>query len=417
MTERREPDGVICFSTDPWGDMKRPVQLMRRLARRVPVLYVEPYLSVTSLLKNWQAAFRGMSTKRVGRALAGHPVELEPNLHVLTALVSIPPQRLSFTGSGSLVGTVGRAQHRRVVRAAYEAAFRLGMRAPVEWISYPISLAGVPRIDASTRVYDCMDRWSEFPDSLANTQWRELVAQFETQLLETADVVLCSAEGLFEAKQSVAKGRCALVRNGADVEHFAPLSRPVPADLASLPRPLVGYVGAVAEWVDFALVREAALLRPDWSYVLVGPVFQGKTMGNAGALRALDGLANVHVLGPRPYDSVPAYVEAFDVAMIPFVINGLTEDTNPIKVYEYLAAGVPVVSTPLREVVGLTGVRLASSASEFVVQAEAACAERRDPDLIGERIEAAATNSWDARAALAWEVISEHQPSPHRATD
>jgi len=254
-------------------------------------------------------------------------------------------------------------------------------------------------------VYDCMDRWTDFPDSLADSALRALVVDLEDGLLERANIVLCSAAGLFESKRAVAKGRTLLVRNGADVEHFLPTGREVPNDIAELPRPIVGYVGAVAEWVDFELLRDVAIARPDLSIVLVGPVFQGKTMGDDACLKVIADLPNVHLLGPRPYADVPAYVEAFDVATIPFRCNGLTEDTNPIKVYEYLAAGVPVVSTPMPEVAALAGVYLASDAPAFVDAVERACGERWDSDMIEARIEVGRQNSWQSRADAAWNAI------------
>ncbi len=404
MMSPRAIDGIICFSTDPWGEMKRPGQLMRCLSKRVPVLYVEPYLSVTSLVKNYRTAFAGPTRERVRRAMRHRLDELEPGLHVMTTMVTIPPQRLSFVPEATL-GRVARGQHHSAVRRALRAAKQMGMSAPALWITYPVALPAPGGDEVAVQVYDCMDRWTDFPDTLTDTKWQALVSAFEHELLESSDMVFCSAEGLFESKRDVARGSVTLVRNGAQIEHFAPAGRPVPADLAKLPRPIVGYVGALADWVDFDLLRGVATRRPDWSVVLIGPVFQGKTTGDARALGRIADLPNVHLLGPRPYDEVPAYVEAFDVAMIPFKLNGLTEDTNPIKVYEYLAAGVPVVSTPLREVATMPHVRIASTAEEFVGHVESGVQERHDSELVGSRMALAAENSWEARAQAAWAVV------------
>lgn len=405
MNTLPEIDGIICFSTDPWGEMKRPGQLMRCLSDRVPVVYVDPALSCTSIVKNWRSVLARALRDRVKRAFTRGSRTVAPGIHVVTPLISTPPQRIAFALPEPALQAFSARQHARAARKAYRAAARLGMSSPVVWVSYPMGLTEVPGGRMSAVVYDCMDRWTDFPDSMADASLRSLVVDLEGGLLDRADVVLCSAAGLFDAKRAVAKGRALLVRNGADVEHFAPKGRTVPDDIAGLPRPVVGYVGAVAEWVDFELLREVAIARPDWSIVLVGPVFQGQSMGDARGLQEIVGLENVHLLGPRPYADVPAYVEAFDVATIPFRCNGLTEDTNPIKVYEYLAVGVPVVSTPMPEVAALEGVHLAADAPAFVEAVERARDERWDGDMIAARMEVARQNSWESRADAAWGAI------------
>jgi glycosyltransferase involved in cell wall biosynthesis len=169
--------------------------------------------------------------------------------------------------------------------------------------------------------------------------------------------------------------------------------------------------------VDVSLVRDIARLRPDWSFVLVGPQYSGAISGSDAGIDSLAETPNVHLLGPRPYPDVPAYLEAFDVATIPFKISGLTEDTNPIKLYEYLAAGVPVVSTPLPEVLAVPGVRVAQSPEDFVTQIGAALQERDDPQLRAARMAVAAENSWQKRAGYAWETLTFTGGAPAIAED
>ncbi|HTX68666.1 MAG TPA: glycosyltransferase [Thermoleophilia bacterium] len=397
-------DSIICFTVDPWGEMKRPGQLMRRFARRVPVLYVEAPLSITSLIKDWRSP---LTRSRLRRGLSRRTHEAEPGIHVLSSLIVVPPHRLSFLPSASLVRWLERRQQRAMFERAHSEASRLGMSFPVVWMTMPGPLMWPRDRESAVLVYDCMDRWSDFPDILSDADERRLVAEQERQLLAAADVVFCSAAGLFESKRRMVSGAIHLVRNGADVEHFVSRGRSVPTDMVQLPRPIVGYVGAVADWIDFELLRAVARLRPQWSFVLIGPVFKGMRMGDTTVLRPILDVANVYLLGPRAYEEVPAYLEAFDVATIPFKLNGLTEDTNPIKVYEYLAAGVPVVSTPLPEVLSLPGVGVASTAAEFVEQCEIASRVRSDADALPERVGTAVRNSWEARAEVAWAAISE----------
>ena len=395
-------DGIICFGGDRWGDVKRPSQLMLQLSKRVPVVYIEPYLSVTSLLKNWRTAFSAPARPRLRRALGRGVDEAAPGIHVVSSMILTPPNRLSALLPARALAAVSEGQYRRASRRAFRAARRLGITSPAVWVSYPLPLTVAPDGKRHLTVYDCMDRWSEFPDALTDVKYGALVASAEQRLLDRADVVFCSAAGLFEAKRSSARGRTVLVRNGADIEHFSPKQRTPPPELAALRRPVVGYVGALADWVDFELLRSVILSRPDWSFVFIGPLFGSKSAGDARALELISGLPNVHLLGTRPYADVPAYVESFDVATIPFKVNGLTDDTDPIKVYEYLAAGVPVVSTPLPEVLRLPDVRIAAHSADFVRACEEAIGERRNPELVAARTAAAAANSWAARAEVAW---------------
>jgi glycosyltransferase involved in cell wall biosynthesis len=165
----------------------------------------------------------------------------------------------------------------------------------------------------------------------------------------------------------------------------------VPDDLRALPRPVIGFFGLLADWVDLDLVRAIAMARPDWSFALVG-----KHATGVGAVR---GLPNVHLLGQKPYALLPAYCRGFDVGMIPFRSNALTLRANPLKLREYLAAGLPVVSTSLPEVARYHAlVHLAEGTDGFTRAITAALGER-SPALDRMRAAAIATESWEARVA------------------
>jgi glycosyltransferase involved in cell wall biosynthesis len=178
------------------------------------------------------------------------------------------------------------------------------------------------------------------------------------------------------------------VPNGADVEHF---SRPAaPADeLTGLDRPVIGFVGGLSQWVDIGLVRELALRRPSAAFVLVGPI--------GTDVSAIQDLPNVQLLGSRPYAALPSLLAAMDVALIPFKRDPVTYHADPIKAYEYLAAGVPVVATDMPALRRLQHVlRLASSTESFLAQIDAALSEGRDARRADRQIEAA-RHSWQDR--------------------
>jgi glycosyltransferase involved in cell wall biosynthesis len=135
-----------------------------------------------------------------------------------------------------------------------------------------------------------------------------------------------------------------LVTHGVDVEHFRKACVPttvVPDDIRALKKPIIGFFGLIADWVDLSLFRFLATSRPEWTFVLIGKA--------ATSLAPVEGLPNVHLLGQKPYVSLPGYAKAFDVALLPFIVNELTLAANPLKLREYLAAGLPVVSSALPE--------------------------------------------------------------------
>lgn len=183
--------------------------------------------------------------------------------------------------------------------------------------------------------------------------------------------------------------------NAADPAHFAPNPRrPVPESLAKIrsgDRPVIGYYGALAAWFDYGLVAAVAALRPGYDFILVGPDYDG-------SLARWQPPSNVHVLGLVPYDALPAYLQAFDVAMIPFVIDAITRATSPVKLFEYMAGGKPIVATPLDEAARYASVRVASGAAAFATALDGALKRRDDPAERALLAREAAENTWAQRA-------------------
>jgi GT2 family glycosyltransferase/glycosyltransferase involved in cell wall biosynthesis len=237
-------------------------------------------------------------------------------------------------------------------------------------------------------VYDCMDDWQTMPDVSAFNR------KEEPRLSADCDVLIATSRHLAERHRDA--GRPAvLVRNGADFEHFA---TPAPRwFLDGVPRPIVGYFGAIADWFDYDLLCEVARARPQYSFVLVGGWQLEESLTHDEAKR-LGELPNVHLLGHKPYDDIPSYLAEFDVCTIPFVLNDVTKATDPVKLYEYLSQGKPVVATPmgeLRECGDL--VYLAGTAEEFAAALDQAAAEPHDGELRRRRVEFASHQRWADR--------------------
>lgn len=240
-------------------------------------------------------------------------------------------------------------------------------------------------------IYDCMDHHAGFlDDGYGNDATRRAIEESEDALLRCSDAVLTTSRLLDERVRPIAR-RTLLVPNGTDFAHFNRRPSVLALD-PGLARPVVGYYGAISSWFDVALVEEAARLRPAWTFVLVG-----STVG--ADVSRLERLPNVQLLDERPYAEIPSYLHAFDVACIPFRLTPLTQATNPVKFYEYLSAGKPVVSTPLPELAPYEGFYYpARTPREFVDQVERALVDQ-SPQRESERIALALRNTWSERWA------------------
>ena len=233
----------------------------------------------------------------------------------------------------------------------------------------------------STLLYDCMDDWETF-ENMGAFNVRE-----EKLLVGECDVLIVTGAEL-ERKFRAQGLHPVLARNGADYAFFAAAG---PNDLLTgVPRPIVGYFGAIADWIDLDLVYAVAKARPQYSFVLIGQVF-GRDVS------ALEALPNVRLLGNKPYADIPAYLHHFDACLIPFLLNQVTKATDPVKLYEYLSQGKPVVATDMAELSQCGDLLyIGRDAEDFARKVDLAVAER-DEDLVRRRIGFAQANTWTSR--------------------
>ena len=255
-------------------------------------------------------------------------------------------------------------------------------------------------------VYDCMDEHAGF---LTNT---EQMLAFEDQLIREADLVVVTSQYLQE-KVCPHSRRCLRVPNAADFDHFQRARTPLRADraLERLSPPIIGYYGCISSWFDMELIQHAARARPGWNFVLIGSAFGIDE-------RSASRLPNVHFLGPKPYEGLPAYLSRFDVCCIPFKISPLTIASNPVKFFEYISAGKPVVATLLPELRPYAQhVYLAEGPEPFLRAIEQALSES-DVARAEERIALARANTWEERYRQLDQpllsLFSPH-PAPHLA--
>jgi glycosyltransferase involved in cell wall biosynthesis len=349
---------------------------MRLIAREGRVLWVNSIgyrtPSVVSR-KDMGRAFKKLA------AVAAPIREVEKNIFVLNPL-AVP-----------FYGTFGRMVNSRLLRFQVKRAMRkLAFRRATNWVFNPAASVIAGKLGEERVIYYCVDEYSQFT-GVATQQMLSL----EESLLKRADLVVVSAEKLYESKSKVNPGTV-LIRHGVDHAHFRKALDPatqVPEELAKLPRPVIGFFGLIADWVDIELLAHVARHFSKGSLVMLGKATTDVSM--------LAKLPNVHLLGRKPYAQLPAYAKGFDVALNPFRINELTLNANPLKVREYLAAGLPVVATPIREVEVLGQCRIAGDPALFVSEIEEAL---KHPGPNTQRSEAIRGESWEARL----NIVREH---------
>ena len=272
-------------------------------------------------------------------------------------------------------------------------------RRPIAWVYHPCYGDAVERLDKKLLVYDCVDDYQAFP-KYRDKPW--LKAR-EQRLCERADLVFTTSRPLHELKRAHNPERTFLIHNVGDAEHFnLALDERVhvPEDLEAIRArgPVIGFVGAVSHYkLNLEWIVATARARPDYQIALIGPIGMSDPQTDVSALQRLK---NVHLLGVRDYASLPGYIKGFDVAVIPYRLNRYTQSVFPIKFFEFLATGKPVIISPLPSLKEFYGeVLVAESAEAFIAQCEAVIEQGRAASEAERerRVALAAEHSWPKR--------------------
>ncbi len=365
--------GFADWDTELWTNQHH---LMSRLARENNVLFVE------SLgLRQPQLAGRDLTriARRLRRGLA--PPRAVDGLHVLSPLV-LPFHRHR---------TVRALNGRLLPALVHRATRRLGFGAnPILWAYVPQAEALIDTLAPGLVIYHCVDDMAAQAGIDADS-FRAAERRFAAR----ADLVLASAPAL-ESRMRTLSSNVLYAPNVADTELFATALAPGPLDsaLAALPTPRVVFTGAIVQTkLDFDLLIALARARRAWSFALVGPIGPGDPRTDVSGLAAEP---NIHLLGARTYSELPAVLRGADAGLIPYARNELTGSIFPMKVYEYLAAGRPVIATPLPALEGIAEVATAPDAAGIVELLEDALAHD-DEGRRAARSRVAASHSWERR--------------------
>jgi glycosyltransferase involved in cell wall biosynthesis len=359
------PIVALCHLSWDWV-WQRPQQFLSRLGKRHPVLFVETYCADV-------AATRGEL-----RGVPGHP-------NITRLLTHLPAARWN---DGAFID----AERRRVLQETLRSpGLARRFADPVLWFNDPMAVvACAGHLGERAIVYDCMDELSQFRGA------PPALLERERQLLRVADVVFCGGQKM-RRKRLPLNSNCHFYGTGVDVTHFGAArdaGTALAPEIAALgDAPVLGYFGVIDERIDYELLAKLADAQPEWHIVMVGPVAKVDPA-------TFPQRANLHWLGGRPYEALPALTKGFSVCLMPFALNAATEYINPTKALEYMAAGRPVVSTALDEVRLNFGTvaHIADSHEEFIRlcrrEVVAPTATR-----IAAGIELATQNTWEAIVA------------------
>lgn len=380
---------ILILSTQDWDALPtRKHHWARKLASRGNrVVYVEQQMH----LLGWLADI-GNQYKRIWSWMNG-PQIVSEGLWVFTLPIVLP-----FFQVFRFVNSLNNSLLAPIIRWALR---RIGFNINILWAYTPHAASLIGRFGEEFVVYECVDDFTATRGLVRSST----IGALEQDLLSMVDQVIVTHAGLQEAKSGISR-RLDLIPNGADLRHFALAGRQdtvPPKEVSELPKPVIGFHGWIQYWIDFDLIAYAAHKRPDWSFALIGPI---EPLARVNKVR---GLSNVHFLGKMPYENIPALIAGFDVCINPFVLDRLSDTVSPIKLYEYLASGKPVVSVDMpaaREFADL--ISIVHTPDEFVAALEDQIFANEKETVIHDmeaRQKAVTDYSWDARFQQVEDVV------------
>jgi len=383
----------MVFFGDQWDNLwRRRQQIAWRLVQKEAIgqtWYIESPVTVTSLIKDWRGKADVEAHNRWERIRQkGLWVDIN-GVHVVTPVTLLPEttnplgHQLNHWHYGRVVRRVARVNRHRPV---------------LLWLSKPMDLPWIDYFAPVLTCYDSTERFWEFED--AAPRLRQLWRYQDAQLARRADVVFVQTEQHLREKQAQG-ANVFLIPNAVDTDRFDTSANSPPSDLKDIPTPRIGYVGSINYRIDWDLVEHILRCLPQFNVVFVG-ISAGDSRFDSLARR----YQNMHSLGPRSYAQIPAYLHAMDVCVIPFLATPLTISQSPLKLFDYLAAGKPIVATNVGNMGELEQwVQIADSHDGFCPAIEKAVAEDC-PELQQSRRLVASQNSWNVRVEQIWDIIS-----------
>jgi len=386
---------ILCFSPDlSWNHLWRNRhQIMTRLARQNKILFVEPTPYLRPVIQQ---------TRQAGLKTLLHSAFYQPmpNLWVYRSANAWP-----ISGKSPLSDITFALRKRQLRRTLA----RLGMEQPILWIFRYDLGEMIGHLDEKLVIYHAVDEYSAYAlaDDKNARAHRQRIREIEQDILRRADLVFVTSATLLETKRPY-NANTYYVPNGVDYEHFATRPQQLPADVADIPGPRIGYIGSINEKIDLNLLAAIARKQPRWQILMVGPAL----FKQPEAIAPLQALPNIHFLGRKQVAELPAYMHACDVCLMPYAHNDWTANINPLKLYEYLATGRPIVATAIPAVQDFREVLYIEDNEEAFIQAIARAMTESSPAAIARRQRIARQNTWEQRVDTLSSIINGALDSP-----
>lgn len=388
----------LCIAPRAWHSLWRESQqIMSRIARQNRVLYFDPGRDyerphLAEMRRNLPN-FWSLQTKKLGE-----------NLTLISTPSSLPIARQHLPRSVLRLTTpfVVRINARILVRHVRRTMKALDVKHPILWLQDPYT----DLVGKFGEKLACYYNYDELADFAQNVRIKQFLRQLDRQMTRRVDVVFATSRAQWRQRQTI-NAHTYFVPNGVDFEMFnrALVSKsPLPSDIAHLPRPIIGFAGWLSYYIDADLLCKVADAYPGCSLVLVGP----DNLADGPARQRLQALPNVFFLGQKERADLPKYLQAFDVALMPYGNSEHLRSAYPLKLHEYLAAGRAIVATELPELEPYNEiVHIARTHTEFIRHIGEALDDYA-PQTIAKRVAVARQNTWDHRVAAIYDVLQDH---------
>jgi glycosyltransferase involved in cell wall biosynthesis len=402
---------ILCVeSASRWDALWRDSQqIMSRIAAQNRVLFFEPG-------RHHEAPASAEFVRNVPNFFKLNCVQRQQNLYIIPTPSSLPYLRRHLPRSilRYSIPLVSKINNSILIRQIRWAMKALDVEEPILWLYGPTQIDLIGKFGEKAV---CYFNYDEHADFVHNSHIRDLMHRWDQHFSSQVDLIFATSQAQTERRKAV-NPNTFFIPNGVDFELFnralAP-DLPLPPDIARIPRPIIGFAGWLGYHIDVALLLRIARSYPDCSVVFVGP----EELPKGGERAELYTLPNVHFLGRKERTDLPNYLQAFDVALMPWALRGHILSAYPLKLHEYLAAGRASVATALPELRPYAHViRIAESHDDFIAHIRAALHDN-SPQAIAARVAVARENTWDRRVADMYRILESHlhnrptsQPGP-----
>lgn len=370
---------IVGISTSAWDyPFGSKQQIMLRLSRYNRVLFVEPQLSILHgfkypllFLNKLKNSFRGL----------WHPTGFNKNLFVF----SPPPFYLPFENYFLFVNCINQ----KILSFFLKFVFKkIGFKPTIFWAFHPRSVKLFGNLGEKITVYHCID---EYSSEKSNQSRKKALKKLENEITQKADVVFVCSKELLKLKNKL-RADAVLLLPGVDLDNFEiAIKQNAPPDINIIKSPRIGFAGSLDRRLDVKLISEIAMQRPAWSIVLIGP-----NRLNSKSKQILEKFKNIFFLGPKSIKEIPVYLSALDICILPYFIDEFTKYIFPLKLFEYFAAGKPIISTALPDLINYSDfVAICRESDEFINTIENILVNGKK--VFQNQLIIAKANSWDAR--------------------